>query len=94
MSDDTYWIAAIQAKLEKLEQRADQQQLEIDELHAKRREQATTISALLEILADAGQLDRTELQARMQAAAITESHAARVESEASQDVWDSAKGEP
>ncbi len=94
MSNDTMWIAALEERLAKLEQRCDQQQLDIAELQDKRRELATTVTQLLEILADAGQLDRTELQARIQAAAITASHVAREEARASAEVWDAAKGKP
>lgn len=94
MSDDVFWIARLEERIAKLELRIDQQQLDIAELHDKRREQQTTITTLLDILADGGQLDRGELHARIQAAAITASHEAREETRAAQDIWDAAKGKP
>ncbi len=91
MSDDWSWIQRLQDELQQLRQRMDD---ELAELRAKDREQKVTIAALLDVLADAGQLDRTELQARIQAAAIEHEHEGTVESRASQDVWESAKGKP
>jgi hypothetical protein len=90
VSDDYYLIKKLQDQMQQLEREVARQGEQLrghDQLVA-------TIAALVEILADAGQLDRAELEAHIRAAAIAASHEARDEARASQDVWDTAKGEP